>query len=477
MKLTSSSISEGEEVDADKVTSIKLTYSTPVALIASADITLNGKKVAAVTNNDNNSEVVLSFYLEYEQNYTLNIPAGSIVSRTIAKASADEFTLHFRTKKASATGDDDSMNSVPKLGWGWNLGNHFDTSSGKDGVPSQWGWWDGATPTEALYQNLAKTGVKTVRMPVTWGNYQGSAPEYEIKTDYMEEVAKNVQWALDAGLNVVLNTHHDEYWQDIITASSNATVKATIEQRIVATWTQIANRFKRANGQLIFETFNELHDDNWGWNSSFNYAPVHRIMNEWNQIAVDAIRATGGKNALRWIGVPGFCANPTFTIKNLTVPNDPAKHIMVGVHIYDPFNFCTEGSVQKWGHTYRGNSSEEDAIKSLMASLKTAYVDKGIPCYIGEYGVTMRKNAADEKYRTYYLEYFCRAAYTYGLPVMLWDNNNKNTSDGGGECFYFISHADGTLYNRPLVELMIKAATSTDAEYTLKSVYDNAPAK
>ena len=477
VKLVSSSIKEGEEVDAYKTTSLTLTYNGSVSVTSNADVTLNGKKVAIASNTSNTSEVILSFYLEEETSYTLKVPAGTIKSRTIAKASADEFILNFRTKKASPSGDDEDMSAVPRLGWGWNLGNHFDTSSGKDGVPNQWGWWDGATPTQALYDNLAKIGVTTVRMPVTWGNYQGEGPEYTISTDYMETVAKNVQWALDAGLYVVLNTHHDEYWQDIIGAAADAKLNTAIEERITTTWTQIANRFKRANGHLIFETFNELHDEKWGWNGSYNYNPVYKLMNEWNQIAVDAIRATGGKNATRWIGVPGFCANPQFTIKNLTLPKDPANHIMVGVHIYDPFNFCTEGSVQRWGHTYRGNSSDEDAIKSLLASLKTAYVDKGIPCYIGEYGVTVRKNAADEKYRTYYLEYFCRAAYTYGLPVMLWDNNNNKTSDGGGECFYFISHADGTLYNRPLVELMIKAATSTDPDYTLDSVWDSAPAK
>lgn len=54
---------------------------------------------------------------------------------------------------------------------------------------------------------------------------------------------------------------------------------------------------------------------------------------------------------------------------------------------------------------------------------------------------------------------------------MLWDNNNN----GNGERFYFINHNDGSLYNEPLVKLMIKAATSTDPTYTLESVYNKAP--
>lgn len=54
---------------------------------------------------------------------------------------------------------------------------------------------------------------------------------------------------------------------------------------------------------------------------------------------------------------------------------------------------------------------------------------------------------------------------------MLWDNNSNNPD---GEMFYYFDHNDGACHFPSLIEMMVKAATSTDAEYTLKSIYDNA---
>ena len=362
------------------------------------------------------------------------------------------------------------------MGWGWNLGNHFDTGANSDAAGNpidfqrpKWGYWDGATPTRQLYQNLASIGVGTVRIPVTWGVYQANDADYTIDADYMAEVERNVLWALNAGLYVVLNTHHDEYWQDIVTAVKDKERNAWIEDRLTKTWTQIANRFRNCGNHLIFETMNEIHDESWGWKGGYNYNPVYALMNEWNKVCIDAIRATGGNNATRWIGIPGFCANPSFTVDKVTIPAGD-NHIMVAVHCYDPFDFCTEGKVQQWGHWYKGNDRDERQIQDLFEKLYKTYVAKDIPCYMGEYGVVKRKSDADEKYREYYLEYFTRCASLKGIPMMLWDNNTLS-----GEAFQFISHDDGTFpseLNESLVRMMIHAATSTDPAYTLKSVYD-----
>lgn len=91
---------------------------------------------------------------------------------------------------------------------------------------------------------------------------------------------------------------------------------------------------------------------------------------------------------------------------------------------------------------------------------------------MGEFGAVVRKSAADEKYRNYYHEYLCRAAYYNGISVMVWDNDNPGPS---GEAFYYINHNNGQMRNKALVDLMVKAATSTDPTYTLESVYAGAP--
>ena len=47
-----------------------------------------------------------------------------------------------------------------------------------------------------------------MRLPVHWFNMM--TDEYIINSDYVTRVKQIVDWALDAGLYVILNIHHDE---------------------------------------------------------------------------------------------------------------------------------------------------------------------------------------------------------------------------------------------------------------------------
>lgn len=485
--LKESSIKEGDEVDADEVKTISLTYkNSQVGVTFNAKATLNGTEVSVTRNSKKANVVEIKVELQENTEYKLIVPEGTVNSIEDANVTAPELIINFKTYDVEPTLEDAEISTttmINALGFGWNLGNHFDSydSGNAAGNYKPNGWWDGANPTKQLYTNLVAAGIKTVRIPVTWGPYEGAAPDYTIDSKFMEEIAQHVQWALDAGMRVVINTHHDEYWQDdIMKAVSNKDLDASLRTRIVKTWEQIATRFKNIDDHLFYETFNEIHDDSWGWASGYNYKPVYALLEEWNQEAVNAIRSVGDTH---WIAVPGFCASPTFTINSqyhvITLPTDALNKIMVHLHSYDPYDF-TSGHIQQWGHnasqeTYNGSTfnhkSDETEIKSLFSNIKKNLLDKGIPCYVGEFGVQKRKKEDDEVYRKYYLEYFCRAAHEYGVPVMLWDNHNPGPS---GEIFYFINHNNGTLIKTDYVKRMIKAATSSRESYTLQTVYDRA---
>ena len=93
-----------------------------------------------------------------------------------------------------------------QMGFAWNLGNHFDSNvNGRNLNPATVRYWDGATSTEELYKNLAANGVKTVRIPVTWGPWESAAPDYTINPEFIEVVRQNVHWAKDNGLSVIIN--------------------------------------------------------------------------------------------------------------------------------------------------------------------------------------------------------------------------------------------------------------------------------
>ena len=194
---------DGAEVDA-KTSVLTLHYNYPVK-VTGTGISLNGVAVTAKSNISSPVSVDIPLALAEGTRYTLRVERGAIVSTTDAAVSAPEFTLNFSTKAAELpiSGQEASF-ITKKLGWGWNLGNHFDTSSGQDNVPNQWGYWDNATPTRELYTNLKMAGASTVRICTTWGNYQ-TPDTWTIKDSYMAEVRQNVEWAEAAGLNVILS--------------------------------------------------------------------------------------------------------------------------------------------------------------------------------------------------------------------------------------------------------------------------------
>jgi len=377
-----------------------------------------------------------------------------------------------------------------KLGLGWNLGNQMDAES--NGVSGETVWGQPKC-TQQTFDKLKEYGFTFVRIPITWIGHIGAAPDYKIDDEWMDRVAEIVGYCEKAGLICIINTHHDEnhrgedhashyeaHWQDIYTASINAEVNTAIKAEIKAFWTQVAKKFASNGEFLIFESFNEINDGGWGYSDAFKKDPEKQtnILNEWNQVFVDAVRATGSQNANRWLGIPGYCANPEFTIKYAKLPKDSAEgRLMVGVHSYDPYEFCTQAKYSEWGHTGaygKKPTYDETSLLKMFKSLYDNYIAKDIPCYIGEFGCVNRDDERATKFQKYYLEFFCKAARTYGLPCAVWDNGNVAKS---GERFAYVNHGTGAYLENgmSMIGAMTKGMTTTTSNYTLTTVYNNAP--
>jgi len=392
--------------------------------------------------------------------------------------------------------DNRAWKMAETLGLSWNMGNHFDAFYNwhyvdEDGFdwynyPCETAWGAGLA-TATTFRGVKAAGFTSVRIPVTWLNWIGEAPDYTIDKAWIDRVYEVVQFAHDAGLNVIINTHHDEnhgddHWLDIKNAVNNSSLNETIKEEISAVWTQIANRFADCGDWLIMEGFNEINDGGWGWSDDFRKNPTRQcnILNEWNQAFVDAVRATGGNNATRWLGVPTYAANPEYA-KYFKLPTDSAGKIMLAVHFYDPSDY-TIGDAQysDWGHTgatgKKAEWGDEDHVKEVFANLCSEYVEKDIPCYLGEFGCSMRAKSDTRAWRfyLYYMEYVVKAAKTYGLPCFLWDNGG----DGDGkEVHGYINHATGSYIgnSREVIAVMRKAWETESESYTLQAVYNSAP--
>lgn len=376
-----------------------------------------------------------------------------------------------------------------ELGLGWNLGNQLDAYV--NDVADETSWGNGKT-TQETFNKVKDAGFTSVRIPITWLGKVGAAPDYKIDFAWLDRAEELVGYAESLGLKVIINIHHDGYrhvnedgsvkhnWLDIVEASEDVAANNATKAQLKAMWTQIAECFKDKGDFLIFEGLNEIHDGKWGMGSNTtDGGKQYAILNEWQQVFVDAVRATGGNNATRYLGISGYCTNPDLTMKSLKLPNDPAKdRLLVSVHYYDPATFALEDKFAEWGHTGAIGSKEawgdEAHLNGIFAALRTTYVEKGIPVYIGEMGCVHRSNARAESFRKYYLEYVCKAARTNGMAVFYWDNGSAGS---GRECSGVINHATGTYLNngKDIVDVMAKGYFSDDVSYTLETVYNNAP--
>ena len=506
--LVSSDPAAGATEVSVKMASIVLTYDQNVKCPTSAQagITLSGG--ASVTKvSAYGKDVTLSVSgLDYETAYTLTVPAGSVQGYKENQPAASAVSLTFTTEKVPDTGTDVhesevAWNLAARLGLGWNMGNQMDafyngTWAGEKFLYPDETCWTGVLCTQATFDGVKAAGFSSVRIPITWLKMIGAAPDYKIDETWLNRVAEIVGYAEKAGLNVIINTHHDENhhsivengkdidtrWQDILGASKSAEVNTAIKAEIRAFWTQIANKFKDKGDWLIFESFNEINDGGWGWSADFQKDPSVQcnILNEWNQVFVDAVRATGGNNATRWLGVPTYAASPAYE-QYAKLPTDPAGKTMLAVHFYDPGDYTIgEKQYSDWGHTgaagKKASGGDEDHVRNTFNNLTRKYVNRGIPVYLGEFGCSMRAQSDTRAWAfyLYYLEYVTKAAKTYGLPAFLWDNGAKGS---GQEQHGYIDHGTGAYIgnSKTIVDLMVKAMTSADPAYTLESVYDRAP--
>jgi aryl-phospho-beta-D-glucosidase BglC (GH1 family) len=332
---------------------------------------------------------------------------------------------------------------------GWNLGNTMDAHN--SGNVSETAW-NNPTVTQALFHGVKAQGIDIVRIPVTWLNSIGPAPNYTISPARLNRVAEVVNYAYNADLKVIINIHHDDVnaswaWLRIKDAAESTENMIRITDKFQRVWVQIAHHFKDYGEWLIFEGMNEVHDGGWGWNTNggtfqTNGNDQQDIINEWNQAFTNAVRITGGNNDTRFLMYPPYNANHNLLLPNgrlgsinsrFNMPEDPAGEgrQIVSFHYYDPFNFAHDATTPNWGTTQQRNE-----VTNLFERFKTAFVDNDIPVIIGEMGPRTRGQTSDtgRANRLLYIEHVYGEAIKNGLVPVYWDDGgnfqmmNRNTN-------------------------------------------------
>ncbi|HOJ92066.1 MAG TPA: cellulase family glycosylhydrolase [Dictyoglomaceae bacterium] len=287
--------------------------------------------------------------------------------------------------------------AVKEMDPGWNLGNSLDA------IPDETSW--GNPKTESyVFDDIKKIGFKSVRIPVTWVDHMGPAPDYKVDKAWMDRVEEVVKMALDRDLYVIINVHHDSWrW---LSGEMKQDKEGTIK-KLEKLWMQIADRFKDYSEKLIFEIVNEPVYE--GYSDDVAGA----IQNEVNEKILKLIRNSGGFNDKRLVVVPPLSTDTYKAEKYFVPPKDP--NIIIGIHYYSPWDFTANW----WGRKTWGTQADKEQMDKDIRIVKEKFRDYAF--IIGEYGLFNGNKPAE----WYWYDNLIRVAKKYDMATFYWDNGSN----------------------------------------------------
>lgn len=415
------------------------------------EITLTANGAVTVTCNDSWITEVTTRAAMTEQTLTFNVAANYGDPRT----GSITFTLGSLTETVTVNQlassipnvgmESDALVLAAKMYAGWNIGNTLEAIGGETA-------WGNPKVTEDYIKKIKELGFNAIRIPCSWDQYIEDAETYKIKDSWLDRVNEVVGYCVANDMYAIVNIHWDGGWLE-----NNCTPDKQEEnnRKQHALWTQIANRLNHYDEHLLFAGTNEpnvrLTDEDKviGLKESEKMA----VLKSYLQTFIDAVRATGGNNAVRNLIVQG--PNTDIEATHMLFGGMPIdvvpNRLMAEIHYYNPWPFCGMDKDETWGRMayYWGpfvvsgsdrnaTSGDETEMKSLFGKMKTMFVDKGIPVILGEYGaITIRtglgaNQEAHDKSRNLYDETVTREAKNHGLVPFYWETGrvvNRQTGE------------------------------------------------
>lgn len=351
--------------------------------------------------------------------------------------------------------ENEGMALLREMKTGWNLGNTFDAYDDT-------GWyrgpqaemetiWGNPATTRGMIQQVYDAGFRTLRLPVSWHNHVDDRDQ--IDPAWLSRVREVADWALELGMYVIVNTHHDN--QQAFYYPTEEFMPRS-EAYLTSVWTQLAEAFRDCDEHLILEAMNEprLVGTAWEWSwSAESEACLEAAdcINCLNQLFVDTVRATGGGNATRYLAVPSYAANGWNACEDaFRMPEDPAGRVILSVHAYIPYSFALDTSSSDATFSDREEWKKEE-IARLMNLLYDHFVSRGIPVLLDEYGALEKNGHLQD--RVNFAAWYTACASARGITCCWWDNG---LLQGEGERFGLLNRKEGKWVYPEIVQAIMK---------------------
>lgn len=356
-----------------------------------------------------------------------------------------------------------ALDYVDGMTAGWNLGNTLDAHSGKYGygdltvTESEQLWRHYNYISQDLF-NMVVEKFNTIRIPITWNAFINPNDNYNIDKDFMDRIQEVVDMCYKAGFKyIIINTHHDSDYYFNVHPDNDHEVSKVVIRRV---WEQICERFGDYDEKLIFESMNEIRSQgadvggNGDWYGHSEDLFVR--LNNLNKIFVEAVRNSGGNNAQRYLMIQSYGGQKdNYQLSKMWLPSvEEDDHIIGSVHWY--IETLTEAH-------YTPN----------LQRLQNYFVNKGIPCVIGEIGLPAYYDQGvitvyDDDYREKWGSFVFSLFEKYRLKAIIWEDHGTYSTvscSGGNYSWKFPKYVE-SIYNATKKENVVENTVTIDgAEY------------
>jgi endoglucanase len=245
---------------------------------------------------------------------------------------------------------------------------------------------------------MADAGFDGIRLPVRWDEYAEGRRDYRIDPAFFARVDEVIGQALTSGLKVQLDIHH--FWR-LMDEPERFT------PRVAELWRQIAEHYRDAPPDLIFEVINELNNRYW----------TPERTTALYQESIGVIRESN-PNRLIVVGPPDW--NSINGLNGWTMPQ--GENLALSVHYYEPHDFTHQrGEWLENPPTFDrawGKSSDVADVRGHIARAADWARERNLPLQLGEFGVNRR---VPVEQRALWLRTVREACDAHAIGWCVWD--------------------------------------------------------
>lgn len=198
--------------------------------------------------------------------------------------------------------------------------------------------------TRESYAELAAMGFNSVRFYLNYGLFEDDDNPYVYKESGFEWIDKNVSWARENGMCLVLNMHYPQGGYQSQGAGHKLWEDKENQNRLVALWREISRRYKDETGIIGYGLLNEpvvpASDANLGTDK---WAALMEKM-------IKAVRESDKKHLIFLENILAFQDEDSYEM-DWNTKNDrhnfavssTRENIVYEFHFYSPFTFTHQG--------------------------------------------------------------------------------------------------------------------------------------